>query len=282
MPPFSEPESSGMATFPSTSFYHPIQASTYQQAMPAYTTDGYPHRGSLDSISRVSQSGAITQGLSNPYDATTSLSMQTSHSTTVKVEDSAPAYGSQTSFYTGQIVASPTDRIEIGLAAAGTDLDFATDIDTLMKAIQTKAKVISAPPISSSQGNGSLATRSQEHVRYALPGQPELHSVSSLHAPSADRGEDVADRKAKKRYECDQPGCEKEFFQKTHLEIHMRAHTGVKPFVGATFAGPVKGPSGREASLRSKRGSGPLMVRTALQGVSLWPAIFPARQSEGG
>ena len=27
------------------------------------------------------------------------------------------------------------------------------------------------------------------------------------------------------------PDCDKSFFQKTHLEIHTRAHTGVKPFV---------------------------------------------------
>ena len=40
-------------------------------------------------------------------------------------------------------------------------------------------------------------------------------------------------QKAKKRYECDVPGCNKSFFQKTHLDIHSRAHTGDKPFVGS-------------------------------------------------
>jgi hypothetical protein len=39
--------------------------------------------------------------------------------------------------------------------------------------------------------------------------------------------------KGKKRYECDVPGCNKSFFQKTHLDIHSRAHTGDKPFVGS-------------------------------------------------
>ncbi|KXL44147.1 hypothetical protein M433DRAFT_78418 [Acidomyces richmondensis BFW] len=37
--------------------------------------------------------------------------------------------------------------------------------------------------------------------------------------------------KARKRYHCDIAGCGKSFYQKTHLEIHNRAHTGVKPFV---------------------------------------------------
>jgi uncharacterized Zn-finger protein len=40
--------------------------------------------------------------------------------------------------------------------------------------------------------------------------------------------------KTRKRYQCSMPGCHKSFFQKTHLEIHTRAHTGVKPFVSIT------------------------------------------------
>ncbi|OBT49620.1 hypothetical protein VE04_09875, partial [Pseudogymnoascus sp. 24MN13] len=34
----------------------------------------------------------------------------------------------------------------------------------------------------------------------------------------------------KKRYECHIGECRKAFFQKTHLEIHIRAHTGAKPY----------------------------------------------------
>ena len=45
-------------------------------------------------------------------------------------------------------------------------------------------------------------------------------------------------QKAKKRYECDVPGCNKSFFQKTHLDIHSRAHTGDKPFVGSPVFSP--------------------------------------------
>jgi uncharacterized Zn-finger protein len=33
------------------------------------------------------------------------------------------------------------------------------------------------------------------------------------------------------------PGCNKSFYQKTHLEIHVRAHTGAKPFVSYTLVG---------------------------------------------
>jgi len=38
-------------------------------------------------------------------------------------------------------------------------------------------------------------------------------------------------RSSKKKYECMVKGCGKSFFQKTHLEIHARAHSGVKPYV---------------------------------------------------
>ncbi|KAJ8611456.1 hypothetical protein MRB53_037975 [Persea americana] len=69
---------------------------------------------------------------------------------------------------------------------------FTTDIDTLMRAIQSKA----------STGDRRGSNQSIEEVI-----------------------------KPRKRYTCEQPGCGKSFYQKTHLEIHNRAHTGVKPFL---------------------------------------------------
>ena len=70
---------------------------------------------------------------------------------------------------------------------------FSTDIDTLMRAIQAKTQPIEQ--------------RQKEKRKPAC----------------------VAPR-AKKRYQCDHTDCGKSFYQKTHLEIHTRAHTGVKPF----------------------------------------------------
>jgi hypothetical protein len=40
---------------------------------------------------------------------------------------------------------------------------------------------------------------------------------------------------SKKRYSCTIENCTKSFYQKTHLDIHERAHTGVKPYVSKTF-----------------------------------------------
>ncbi|KAL1608807.1 DNA-binding transcription factor [Nothophoma quercina] len=79
--------------------------------------------------------------------------------------------------------------------AEGNGVNFATDVDTLMKAIQAKQ-----------------------------PDSPQPRQPS--------KEEDIRpSQKPRKRYQCNMPGCDKSFYQKTHLEIHVRAHTGAKPFV---------------------------------------------------
>jgi hypothetical protein len=50
--------------------------------------------------------------------------------------------------------------------------------------------------------------------------------------------------KQKKRYECTVPGCNKSFFQRTHLDIHSRAHTGDKPFVRLSLPPPLREKNG--------------------------------------
>lgn len=76
---------------------------------------------------------------------------------------------------------------------------FSTDVDTLMKAIQQQSKP---------------AEHRQRSKQKATPAAPS--------APTA---------KPKKRYTCSLPDCGKAFQQKTHLEIHTRAHTGAKPYL---------------------------------------------------
>ncbi|KAH9823712.1 Asparagine-rich zinc finger protein AZF1 [Teratosphaeria destructans] len=75
---------------------------------------------------------------------------------------------------------------------------FSTDIDVLMRAIQSKSDPSSNQPSS-----------------------PEKAAARTT----------SPDSKPRKRYHCSMPNCGKSFYQKTHLEIHTRAHTGVKPFV---------------------------------------------------
>jgi uncharacterized Zn-finger protein len=98
--------------------------------------------------------------------------------------------------------ALPTATTESTEAPGG--VAFNTDIDCLMRAIQAKSST-SEPPAQ------------KEQVAPVLPEVP---------APA-----EVKHTKARKRYQCSMPNCNKSFYQKTHLEIHTRAHTGVKPFV---------------------------------------------------
>jgi hypothetical protein len=79
---------------------------------------------------------------------------------------------------------------------------FSTDVDCLMRAIQS--------------------TQSPQTQPYSEPIKQEPAT------PVENRS------KGRKRYLCSMPGCNKSFFQKTHLEIHTRAHTGVKPFVSSS------------------------------------------------
>lgn len=111
----------------------------------------------------------------------------------IKLEEAAPVHPSQlflntTQYPTSSESASPTDSLDDSKPAI-----FSTDIDVLMRAIQSK--------------EGSDRRSNRQQASGSQPTRP------------------------RKKYTCQQPECFKSFYQKTHLEIHNRAHTGVKPFV---------------------------------------------------
>lgn len=112
------------------------------------------------------------------------------------------------------------------LAQPNEDTKFKTDVDTLMRAIQTK----------------SSGRSSQEQSLMQFPSDQQTNAVSPI-APGNDVKQwDLHDiggaTKSRKRYQCHITSCAKCFFQKTHLEIHMRAHTGYKPFVSRSDRDP--------------------------------------------
>lgn len=96
---------------------------------------------------------------------------------------------------------TPATTTEITEAPGG--IAFNTDIDCLMRTIQAK-----------SQSTGTPVQQEQ------APQAPDQVAIP-----------EVKHTKARKRYQCSMPNCNKSFYQKTHLEIHTRAHTGVKPFI---------------------------------------------------
>lgn len=103
--------------------------------------------------------------------------------------------------------------------------DFSTEVDILMKAIQSKANSTSSSSSSPMQQQQSLPLT--QHL--AHPGYPS-YSMPPSRCLASNEGQFSRSGK-KRKYTCTLPDCGKSFAQKTHLDIHTRAHTGDKPFV---------------------------------------------------
>lgn len=138
----------------------------------------------------------------------------------VKCEASSPVQPSQ-------IFPDSTyhDEYKGGSSPDGRDsqsgINFSTDVDTLMRAIQAKSSAAQRPQ--------------QPKVHHHH--QPSIAPIVDTHATVKEE-EPKPNQKPKKRYQCSMPDCHKSFYQKTHLEIHTRAHTGVKPFVSHSPKSP--------------------------------------------
>ncbi|KXG51165.1 Zinc finger, C2H2 [Penicillium griseofulvum] len=104
------------------------------------------------------------------------------------------------------------------------DIAFSTNVDVLMKAIQ--AKHASSPTQQSLPPLQHLAPPTSQSY-------PASYQTTSPTPPRCyHTNEAQLSRSGKKRkYNCSLPGCGKSFAQKTHLDIHIRAHTGDKPFI---------------------------------------------------
>jgi len=115
----------------------------------------------------------------------------------------------------------------------GAEVHFGTEVDTLMKAIQAKSQTEQQPKSSpvQSQPVGGFAPSPNKHavVNHSLHGSLEVKDTKSTYDDGRD--DQNNQRGGKKRYQCKITGCSKSFYQKTHLDIHERAHTGDKPYV---------------------------------------------------
>ncbi|KAH6699907.1 putative asparagine-rich zinc finger protein AZF1 [Leptodontidium sp. MPI-SDFR-AT-0119] len=116
------------------------------------------------------------------------------------------------------------------ISSQAQEINFGTEVDTLMKAIQAKQPQAASSaeqirpvvgafhPPSLAQATSQIGVyASREETKYKL-------------AHSTLQEESSSPKNPKKRYQCAIASCNKSFYQKTHLDIHERAHTGVKPY----------------------------------------------------
>ena len=97
------------------------------------------------------------------------------------------------------------------------DTEFGTDVDTLVRAIQKKS--------------ANRPQRARNSPVYRCSGRRSSDSDASMKGSLKEVKSGRSSQASRKKYQCTMSTCAKTFFQKTHLEIHLRAHTGCKPFV---------------------------------------------------
>ena len=93
--------------------------------------------------------------------------------------------------------------------------EFSTTVDSLMRTIQLQSN----PP----QHRPAFVPVSVVTPPQSSPESDAIHSDQSTRELKRPKGQQT--------YLCSEASCNKVFHQKTHLEIHQRAHTGYKPFV---------------------------------------------------
>ena len=108
---------------------------------------------------------------------------------------------------------------------------FNTQVDTLMRAIQSKLKVEKPQELISK--NEHVVGGTQDLIRCVPQDifQPQRYCKLTH---SAYQGETRKSGQPEKRWRCLFRKCGARFLQKTHLDIHERKHTGYKPFVCTT------------------------------------------------
>ena len=136
------------------------------------------------------------------------VTAQSRNSPAVKAEDASPGDGS--------CDVHNISPLELHSLSPSSGVAFGTDVDTLVRTIQHKSTSNSAPH--------SSTALDQSYSRPSVYG-------SEQHVRARGSRLEHTGFRARKKYQCQVPSCGKIFFQKTHLDIHVRAHTGYKPFV---------------------------------------------------
>lgn len=212
---------------------HPVGAFAHRRPMdaPLYSYYSHPNTPSFSLPYQAPTSAAYNYGsltqptpyhylVGQPLSSPARLAPEQSHS----LPDIRPAKNAISQVVKVEHAASPRS----GGPAVSTDSpgkeqdiesDFSTGVDVLMKAIQARP-------------GSSPVQQSLPPLQHLPP--PGYHSYPVTPPRCMMTNEGQLSRSGRKRkYTCYVPDCGKSFAQKTHLDIHTRAHTGDKPFVSS-------------------------------------------------
>ena len=148
-------------------------------------------------------------------------------SPSVKTENPSPATATSASSATAfpePVAVDATTEQQESPVKTETGASFATDVDTLMRMIQAKGD-------SEEKEEKQQQQQQQQIVLSQVTPTSNVVTESPTRSQSSKAESQSRSGKSRKQYKCSMPNCNKYFYQKTHLEIHTRAHTGIKPFV---------------------------------------------------
>ena len=146
----------------------------------------------------------------------------------IKTESKWPAPATTPVFHSTEVKTTP-------ISTLAQEVNFGTEVDTLMKAIQAKEQTTSPQTTSSvkqirpviSAFQSPYLTQATSQIAWYASREDSKYKLTN----AAVQEDSSSPKNSKKRYQCTIANCSKIFYQQTHLDIHERAHTGVKPYV---------------------------------------------------
>ncbi|KAK4168057.1 hypothetical protein QBC43DRAFT_127673 [Cladorrhinum sp. PSN259] len=227
---------------PAPQYQPPVSYTTSYQSYSPSPILGSPFRGNhLQAHTRpISVEPGSHRGPGTPR--AVPVSVLADHSPSVKAEQQA---STPTSITTS--IPEPVKIIVSNVPLAGVEAhEFHTPLDNLMKAVQA---------------NGTEGLEKKTEAKHYHEDSEQVRAMSEqLPSPPPQREESKTPKghpAISKPFHCGIAGCDKRFAQKTHLDIHQRAHTGESPYICTACGKGFTQPGNLKAHWRRHTGEKP-------------------------